>query len=135
MSAYSGSYQASYEGGPHQHHRHGCGSFRWRPIELVAMILGFVFFWPIGLAIVLWKVWQRKHGYEGDLATFLHEKWHAKREWVMAHRAEWGHASHFSHHGMHSSGNAAFDDWRAAELARLEEERQKLVAAERESAD
>lgn len=34
-----------------------------------------------------------------------------------------------------SSGNVAFDEWREAELARLEEERQKLAAAEREFVD
>lgn len=136
MSAYSGPYQPSYDQEPPRHHHHGCGSFRWRPIELVAMILGFVFFWPIGLAIVLWKVWQRKQDYQGDLSTFIQEKWQAKREWAMAHKAEWGcGASHFSGFGMRSSGNAAFDEWRDAELKRLEEERQKLVAAEREFAD
>ena len=36
---------------------------------------------------------------------------------------------------MGSTGNRAFDEWRAAELARLEEERQKLVAAEHEFAE
>ena len=36
---------------------------------------------------------------------------------------------------MGSTGNRAFDEWRATELARLEEERQKLVAAEREFAE
>lgn len=33
-----------------------------------------------------------------------------------------------------SSGNRAFDEWRSAELARLEEERRKLAAAERDFA-
>ena len=28
-----------------------CGT-SWRPLEIVAMILGFVLFWPIGLAIL-----------------------------------------------------------------------------------
>jgi hypothetical protein len=37
--------------------------------------------------------------------------------------------------GMGSTGNRAFDEWRTTELARLEEERQKLVAAEREFAE
>jgi len=36
---------------------------------------------------------------------------------------------------MSSTGNRAFDEWRATELARLEEERQKLVAAEHEFAE
>jgi hypothetical protein len=34
-----------------------------------------------------------------------------------------------------STGNRAFDEWRATELARLEEERKRLAAAEREFAD
>ena len=33
-----------------------------------------------------------------------------------------------------STGNRAFDEWRATELARLEEERNRLAAAEREFA-
>ena len=28
----------------------------FRPLELVAMILGFVFFWPLGLAILVFKL-------------------------------------------------------------------------------
>ena len=36
------------------------------------------------------------------------------------------------HVGPRSSGNAAFDRWRTAELARLDAERGKLVSAERE---
>ena len=34
-----------------------------------------------------------------------------------------------------TSGNTAFDEWREAELARLEEERRKLEAAHREFAE
>ena len=37
--------------------------------------------------------------------------------------------------GMGSTGNRAFDEWRTTELARLQEERQKLVAAAREFAE
>ena len=36
---------------------------------------------------------------------------------------------------MRQTGNTIFDEWRAAELARLEEERRKLEAAERDFAD
>ena len=34
--------------------------------------------------------------------------------------------------GLRSTGNSAFDDWRNTELARLEEERRKLAAAQAE---
>jgi hypothetical protein len=37
--------------------------------------------------------------------------------------------------GASPTGNRAFDEWRATELARLEEERKRLAAAEREFAD
>ncbi|MCC2109842.1 MAG: DUF2852 domain-containing protein, partial [Hyphomicrobiales bacterium] len=37
--------------------------------------------------------------------------------------------------GARPTGNSAFDDWRSAELARLDEELQKLVQAERDFAE
>jgi hypothetical protein len=119
------------------------GSFRWRPLELVAMVLGFIVFWPIGLAILGFKIWQKRSGYGGDLATFTQEK----AEWARNACRSWqGEAREASHRwggwsaggfggGMRPTGNSAFDDWRAAELARLEEERRKLEDAEREFAD
>ena len=59
----------------------------------------------------------------------------AKRsQWGMA---EWGKAEWKPNFGgaPRPTGNSAFDDWRSAELARLEEERQKLVQAERDFAE
>lgn len=107
----------------------------WKPVELLAMILGFILFWPIGLGILAWKIWQKRSGYEGDIATFTQEKWQeaGMRNWSMKQncgmrREGWGRGPF----AMRSTGNVAFDDWRDAELARLEEERQKLVAAEAE---
>jgi hypothetical protein len=114
-----------------------CGS-RWQPFEIAAMILGFIVFWPIGLAIVFWKIWQRKHAYEGDMVDFARERVGAF--WSMcgsAHR-DVGEATRQAWRGpgfMRSSGNSAFDDWRESELARLEEERRKLAEAQREFAE
>jgi len=140
MSSFSQSYQASERPSAGNG---GCGRLNWQPFEIVAMVLGFVVFWPVGLAILLAKVWQRKQGYEGDLASFLRERWAAKRErhrqwheqWHTMHRHE-GFAPRDRGYGFsRSSGNGAFDDWRDVELKRLDEEYQKLVAAEREFAD
>ena len=54
----------------------------------------------------------------------------------MASNSSWGcgaakRASRF----YSASGNAAFDEWRTAELARLDEERRKLDEAQREFAE
>src|SRR5450631_2877306 len=109
----------------------GCaGGEPWKLVEVLAMVLGFIVFWPIGVAVIGWKFWQRKSGYPGDIVAFGREKWRAN--WGSA---RWGAAaSHWpaSGFGAGSTGNHAFDEWRSAELARLEEERKRLVAAERE---
>jgi hypothetical protein len=121
-----------------------CSGRGWNPVELLAMILGFIFFWPIGLAILFAKIWQMRCSYPGDLPSFvqakLNDKFREKRErWERKMERHWGrHGGDFPGgpwNWQRSSGNLAFDEWREAELARLEEERQKLRAAEREFAD
>ena len=116
-------------GGPRR-----CGA-RWTIFELLAMVLGFMVYWPIGLAVIVWKVWQKKTGYYGDLGSMMREKMAQAggfaRQWEGpfargAGRASWG---------ARQTGNSAFDEWRTAELNRLEEERRKLEAAERDFAD
>ncbi|HLH11549.1 MAG TPA: DUF2852 domain-containing protein [Methylovirgula sp.] len=131
MCVYSGPY-ATNEGARRAY-------FGWKPIEIIAMVLGFIVFWPIGLAILLAKIWQSRCAYPGDLPSFvqakLDEKFREKREkWEQKMGQHWGchRGSHDPSRWRRSSGNLAFDEWREAELTRLEEERQKLLAAERE---
>jgi hypothetical protein len=117
----------------------------WKPIEIIAMVLGFIFFWPIGLAILGVKIWQKRAGHDGDMVGFVQSQWREKSmgAWSMGCRGRndvatrWS-AGNFGMGGfgaMRSTGNVAFDEWRATELARLEEERRKLADAEREFAD
>lgn len=141
MSMYSGATAGDRWGSSS---RRGPG---WRPLEIVAMVLGFIVFWPIGLAIIGFKVWQRKTGYEGDLSTMVRESvdsvktgnWTGgpwARSWSCgASRRAHGGAGFGGGFRMRPTGNTAFDSWRDGELARLEEERRKLEAAEREFAD
>jgi len=108
----------------------GWGASRWTPFEVVAMILGFIVFWPIGLAILGFKIWQRKVSYSGDLQTAAGEKW---RETRSAMRGCGWQARRSFYAG--STGNMAFDEWKAGEIARLEEERRKLQEASRAFSD
>jgi hypothetical protein len=111
----------------------GCGPGRWSLFEIVAMVLGFIVFWPIGLAILGFKIWQRKAGYPGDLQTVAQGKWQEARSAMWS--GPWqGRRGFQGFHGFQSSstGNSAFDDWKAGEIARLEEERRKLQEAHRE---
>jgi Protein of unknown function (DUF2852) len=103
---------------------------RFHPLELVAMILGFVFFWPIGLAILIFKLCG------GNLPRFAGPEW-AGSQWS---DRGWGGPWSNAHRGWTGwqgsrSGNSAFEDYKRATLERLEEERRKLAEEERAFAD
>ncbi|MEC8630783.1 MAG: DUF2852 domain-containing protein [Pseudomonadota bacterium] len=68
---------------------------------IAAMVLSFIFFWPLGLALLAYMIWGKKNMFNG-----------CKR------RAE------RSHYGFKSSGNSAFDAYKADTLRRLEDEQQ-----------
>lgn len=99
--------------------RHCSGPFRsrrWTPFNTVVMILGFVLFWPLGLAMLAYIVWGDRM--TGKLAT--------ARDKMDGFNAKFSREGRPQHHRHYSTGNTAFDDYRNAELARLEEERRKL---------
>jgi hypothetical protein len=129
---------APQEPGGGTNNRGWCGPFgrgrcgpRWTAIELLAMILGFMVWWPIGLAVIVFKIWQKKTGYQGDLAAAVREKMAEARGFAR----QWDGAFSRGGFGVRQTGNVAFDEWRTAEINRLEEERRKLEVAEREFAD
>ena len=120
----------------------GCAGGRWTPVELIAMVLGFMVFWPIGLAILGFKYWQRKTG-GADLQTVVAGAYENARsamggfQWqsqaAQPQRA-WS-AAPWARGFTTSTGNAAFDEWKSTEISRLEEERRKLETAHKEFAD
>ena len=115
------------------------GGSRWTAFEIIAMVLGFIVFWPIGLAVLGYKLWQSRNG-GPDLQTLATSKWQDART-MMSSNSSWGSSwgcgamKSASRFYAASTGNAAFDEWRTAELARLDEERRKLDAAQREFAE
>jgi hypothetical protein len=54
------------------------GGSRWSAFEIIAMVLGFIVFWPIGLAILGYKLWHRRYG-GPDLQTLATSKWQDAR--------------------------------------------------------
>lgn len=92
----------------------------WTPATIALMVLGFMVFWPLGLAMLAYIIWgDRLDAFKADVNR-------ATDDFTGAFRKKSG-------NGMRaSSGNAAFDDWRDAEMARLDEERKKLDEMRRE---
>jgi hypothetical protein len=91
---------------------------QWGPLTIALMVLGFVVWFPLGLAMLAYILW-------GEIFGGNQEKAEA---WMNKSKA-WCRDQNFNHkhHGRHnSSGNAAFDDYRAEQLKRLDEERKRL---------
>src|ERR1700732_3615494 len=103
MSADTG---MSYQSCSTRHSKYGQGE-PWKPVEILAMVLGFIVFWPIGLAVLGWKYWQRKSGYSGDIVSFGREKWGNRANWASG---RWGFAANnWQGFASGSTGNHAFD--------------------------
>lgn len=93
---------------------------QWGPLTIALMVLGFIVWWPLGLAMLAYILWGENFGGSAEKA----QGWVSKqRAWV---RGNCGPNGHHRHGFRHSSGNAAFDDYRAEQLKRLEEERKRL---------
>lgn len=93
----------------------------WTPATIALMVLGFVVFWPLGLAMLAYIIWgDRLDGFKRDVNRATDEVFAGCRR-----ASRWGrHNRGFS--ASPRTGNVAFDDWRDAEMKRLEEERRKL---------
>lgn len=111
--------------------RGGCGRRGWAPLEILAVVLGFMVYWPIGLGLLGWKLVSRRGGFDPGPFADLRQKFDGFASWG----ANLDSGKTWRGFGAGQSGNAAFDEWRKQEIERLEAERQKLEAAQREFSD
>lgn len=75
---------------------------------IAAMVLGFVFFWPAGLALLFYMIWSKKMF--GQCCTSSRTRRTTAR------------------YGRGSSGNSAFDAYKEDTLRRLEQEQNDFEA-------
>ncbi|MEZ5913202.1 MAG: DUF2852 domain-containing protein [Paracoccaceae bacterium] len=73
---------------------------------IAAMVVSFIVFWPLGLALLAYMIWSKRM-FKGS----------CRHRHNQAHR-----------HGFRSSGNTAFDAYKAETLRRLEEEQDAFEA-------
>ena len=94
---------------------------QWGPLTIAMMVLGFVVWWPLGLAMLAYILWGEMFGGSSDKVERFAQRGRAWAE-------KCGPRGHAFRGGFHhsSSGNAAFDDYRAEQLRRLDEERRRL---------
>ncbi|MBC7154084.1 MAG: DUF2852 domain-containing protein [Rhodobacteraceae bacterium] len=78
--------------------RHG------RPAWIAAMVLGFIVFWPVGLALLAYMIWSKRMFTETPFCRTRRQPRHS------------------------GTGNAAFDAYKADTLKRLEDEQAAFEA-------
>ena len=93
-----------------------------RPAWIALVVLAFFVFWPLGLAILAFAIWS------GRMACGSYGHWQHKMERMqgkvdrfrerMTNSGPWGYTP--------SSGNRAFDEYRADTLRRLEDEQREF---------
>ena len=108
---------------------------------IALMVLGFIVYWPVGLAILAYIVWSGRmgcgwHGRPGgdveqwraravERVNRAAEHWEHKRARWEARRQRRG-GPHGG--GLSETGNRAFDEYRADALRKLEEEANEFRA-------
>ena len=105
--------------------RRGPPFFWMHPMWIVAMILGFIFWWPLGLIILGITIGSRKMGCWGGRG---YDRWQdrmqEKMDRMRAKMDSFGQGGAWGQGG--SSGNRAFDEYRTDTLRRLEEEQREF---------
>ncbi len=87
-----------------------------KPAWITVMVLGFIIFWPIGLAVLGYMIWSGRMGCgRGQWGRWQGEKWGR-----FERRRRWG-----AH--PYDSGNSAFEEYKAETLRRLEDEQQEFL--------
>lgn len=108
------------------------GPFPRRSLEIGAIVVSFIYWWPLGLALVAWKV----AGYPAlaelrGLATRGAANWTGEAGRPASRFARAFEAA--SHRG--ATGNEAFDAYRKAEIDRLDAQRRALQEESRAFAE
>ncbi|WP_438276206.1 DUF2852 domain-containing protein [Nitrobacter sp.] len=120
--------------GPNQMQGQGCYPYSrfmnapWHPLRIVLIVLGFMVWWPIGLAILFFTLGSRKMGcWSNDRFENKMQRMQSKMDRMRDHMERRGFGfSGFPGFGAPSSGNRAFDEYRMETLRRLEEEQKEF---------
>ena len=107
-------------------HRSGkrcCARANWSGLNIAAMVLGFVFFWPVGLAVLFWILSGRN---VKDIPEAVRSKWSGMTGGVF--RA--------SKNGPYSnSENSVFDEFQQTQHDRISEIKEEIKTRARRFRD
>lgn len=92
-----------------------------KPAWIALMVVGFILFWPIGLALLFYLIWSGRMGCAKNGGP---GRWYYSNEDGRRDRGpRWG----SKRWRTGSSGNRAFDEYREDTLRRLEDEQREFT--------
>ena len=83
---------------------------------IAAMVLGLILFWPVGLALLAYMIWSKRM-FSHSCGVTRHDRHEMRAE-----------MRRFRHMGFRSSGNTAFDAYKADTIDRLQREQEEFEA-------
>lgn len=97
---------------------------------IAAMVLGFVLFWPVGLAILFYMIWSGRMscGYNSTWGGNPEARWQRKMDKMQMKMERWNEMRQRFWGGngggqtFAPTGNRAFDEYRTETIRRLEDE-------------
>jgi hypothetical protein len=96
------------------------------PAWIAVMVLGFIIWWPLGLATLAFTLWSGRMGCHARGSARWEHKMQRMQERMERMKGRMDGSSWWSH--SPSSGNAAFDEYKAETLRRLEDEQKEFRA-------
>ena len=94
-----------------------------QPAWIVATVLAFIFFWPLGIALLGYLIGSGRIGWR--CMQQAPGQWHNTQTQQGSYWGKWG--GWQQQPPAPPSGNAAFDEYKAETLRRLEEEQKEFV--------
>ncbi len=88
----------------------GCAKGNWSGLNIAAMVIGFVLFWPLGLVVLYWNIKGRNLQ---DLPSAIQEKWNMVFSGVKNHKDSEG-------------DNSVFDEFQQTQYDRISEIKEEI---------
>lgn len=96
-----------------------------RPAWIALTVVSFILFWPLGLVLLGYLIGSGRMACSGNRSG---DRWQRRMERMQRRMERMQAASHWGGYGYRaSSGNRAFDEYRAETLRRLEEEQREFM--------
>ena len=102
--------------------------WRWKPVDIAVIVIAFVVWWPLGIAALVWKLWNDRQPVPADLGQLLQVGVERLQAGFDSLVATFSGGTTPAAPGMPApTGNAAFDAHVREEWSRIEADRRALL--------